>query len=190
MKKIIVAGLVAGILSIGFTGLVRALLRDVESSHGNLVSGATINLQVGDSDPSLFTFGFENMVPGEMKEVATNIASVGGLAGNFSMQLGVSNSSEGDNPEPETDITGDGELEECAEVSLVFGDGLENRVLLDFTPMALATTVLDAAADTQIDQWVADGTAKMRLLMRTDACGPEAMGDQFEMDLMFFLDQV
>lgn len=191
MKKIILGFLLTGLLSMSLVHLARAFLKDTETSYGNPVTGATLNLRVGETDPSIFQFGFENVKPGEIHQFWVAVVSDGGVAGNFWMQVEAINSHEGVNPESETDTVGKGELDECAEVAIAFEqDGMPEPVtLLNWTPIMNVGT-LDAGANTPVDQIVNSQEGKMHFMLRTDICGAEAMGDGFDVNLAFYLEQV
>ena len=135
MKKLFGAILIAGLLVISMVTITRALLQDVEYVTGNKVIGATVNLQVGDNDPSTVSFIFNKVKPGEEREFSVPIASVGGYIGNFWYELNTSNSIEGENPESETETTGEGELDDCAEVFVNFENTDNGQVAssLDWT---------------------------------------------------------
>lgn len=190
MKKIIISLLVAGVLSFGLTSAARALLQDTEYSTGNLVKGATINLRVGDNDPSTFSFIFNNVSPGEIRELQVPVANMGGVTGNFWMEVTTDNSQEGDNPESETEITGEGELDDCAEIWVGFDNSdLLTAQSVDWTA-ANAVGSLETFWGNNVDAWVGVKTARLNLKLRTDNCGTDAMGDQFDLNLIFHLDQV
>lgn len=191
MKKIFLAILIALGLSLGVITVAKALLTDTETSMGNTVRGASLNLKVGDNDPTTYSFSFDNIAPGEVWQSWSSIESTGSISGNFWLDLAVSNSGEGDNPEAETDILGDGELESCAEIKMGFFDpqGAET-LLFDFTPVAAAVGSHDQLVGSVIDALIEAGATNFNIEMRTDACGNEAMGDQFDVDLIFYLDQV
>jgi hypothetical protein len=175
---------------LSLTSITRALLQDTEVTNGNLVKGSTINLKIGDNDPSTVSFIFNNVKPGEVREFMVPVASVGGMSGNFWMEVLTSNSQEGDNPESETDITGEGELDDCAEISVTFDNSDALTALSkDWTP-ANAVGTLETFWGNNVDAWVGVKTARMHLLLRNDNCGPDAMGDQFNLNLSFHLDQV
>ena len=189
IKKLFFATLIAIALGMSTTTITKALLQDTETSSGNTVRGATINLRVGDQDPSIFSFAFNNVVPGEIHQLWVEVANTGGIGGNFWMEANSSNSLELDNPEGETDILGEGELDDCAEVQIVFDDDAGTEVLaMPFSPIS-ALGSIDSNIGSQIDALV-DAGARMNLQLRTDACGNEAMGDAFDLDLVFHLDQV
>jgi hypothetical protein len=188
-KKIIFAFLLAIIFGAGAAKVTRALLQDTEESLGNTVTGASINLKVGDDDPSTFSFNFNNVTPGEIHQLWVAVAKdTAGVGGNFWLEVSSSNSLELNNPEGETDTVGEGELDDCAEVQLIFDDNLGTEILaLPFTPVNEIGSV--DMGRTEIDTLV-DGGARMNLQLRTDSCGSESMGDAFDLDLIFHLDQV
>ncbi|MBT4124215.1 MAG: hypothetical protein HN981_00320 [Candidatus Pacebacteria bacterium] len=189
IKKLSFAFLGAVLLSFGAVGATKALLQDTEMVMGNTVKGATINLRVGDTDPTTLNFNFNNIIPGEVHQMWTAISSVGGVGGNFWLEVDVSNSLEMDNPEGETDIIGEGELDDCAEVQIVFDDDMGNEELgLAWTPVS-AIGPIDTTPSSITDGFVSAG-GRMNLQLRTDNCGNEAMGDAFDLDLIFHLDQV
>lgn len=188
IKKVFLALLLALFLGLSSVGATKALLQDTETSFGNTVKGASINLRVGDDDPSTFSFNFNNVTPGEIHQFWVEIAKDGGIGGNFWMEVASSNSLEMDNPEGETDILGEGDLDDCAEVQIIFDDDMGTEVLaIPFTPVN-AIAPIDTNLST-IDSLV-DGGARMNLQLRTDACGSESMGDAFDLDLTFHFDQV
>lgn len=191
MKKLFGAILIAGLLVISMVTITRALLQDVEYVTGNKVIGATVNLQVGDNDPSTVSFIFNKVKPGEEREFSVPIASVGGYIGNFWYELNTSNSIEGENPESETETTGEGELDDCAEVFVNFENTDNGQVAssLDWT------TVNQVGNQEQFwgnspDAWVGTGVAQFNLKLRTDACESDSMGDGFDLDLVFHLEEV
>ena len=195
MKKLLIAIILAGLLSFSLATVNRALLQDIEQTTVK-VRGATLNLKVGENDPSTVSYVFNNLVAGEIREFWLPIASVGGLDGNFWMELVTKNSAEGDNPESETDVAGEGELDKCAEVWIGFDNSAdpENQTILeaqtiDWTSINTVSS-LETFWGNQVDAWVGVGSAKMHLMMRTDNCGSEAMGDVFDLDVIFHLDQV
>jgi hypothetical protein len=114
------------------------------------------------------------------------------MTGNFWMEVQAVNSTEGENPESETDTTGEGELDDCAEVWLGFTN-IENPAL---TAQSLDWTVINTISPVEtfwgnsVDAWINARIAQFTLKLRNDNCGPEAMGDGFDLDLIFHLDQV
>jgi len=191
MKKLLIAVVIAGLLVASMTAAARALLQDTEYVTGNKVIGATLNLQVGENDPSTVSFIFNNVKPGEEREFSVPIANTGKVTGNFWLEVAASNSTEGDNPEPETDTTGEGELDDCAEIWINFtnNENTQEAQVIDWTTINTVDT-LETFWGNSVDAWVGVGTAIFNLKLRTDNCGPEAMGDGFDLDLMFHLDEV
>lgn len=181
---------VAFMLSLSVVGVTRALLTDKEESYQNTIKAATINLQVGDSDPSVMALDFSEVVPDQIYKSTTNVISNGGLAGNFWMALNITNSQEAENPEGETNTTGKGELEDCAELRIVFDEGTpEELILLEHTIASMAIMDLDPGSGSTLDQRLQAGT-EMTVQLRTNFCGNEAMGDSFDLNFDFHLDQV
>ena len=189
IKKVFFALVLALAFGLATAKLTRALLQDTEISSGNTIQGSSINLQVGDTDPSTLAFNFTNVAPGEIHQLWTEVKNIGGMGGNFWMEVAVSNSLELDNPEPETDILGEGDLDDCAELQLAFdNDNEAEQIALPFTPVTNLSAI-DSVSNTLINSMVDEG-AVMNLQLRTDNCGNEAMGDAFDLELIFHLDQV
>jgi len=176
-------------IAVSALGATWALFSDIEESRDNPVSLATLDLQVGDNNPSTLSFNFNNLSPANSPEwVTANIRSIGDIAGDFWMEIITKDSSEGKNPEPETNIdpADGGELEECAEARVTFN----NTPLFDFTPVASLATEWDKGWGSDIDAWVESVSgANFKLEVRTTNCTAEAMGDSFNLDLVFHLDQ-
>ena len=191
MKKMLIAVILAGLLVAGMAAVARALLQDTEYVTGNKVLGATLNLQVGDNDPSTVSFIFSHVKPGEEREFSVPIANTGKVTGNFWFEVATSNSIEGDNPEPETEITGQGELDDCAEIWVNFTntENTQTAQVIDWTVINAVNT-LETFWGNSADAWVGVGTAVFNLKLRNDNCGPEAMGDGFDLDLVFHLDEI
>ena len=189
LVKVFFSLLLAVIFGLSTVSITRALLKDTETSSGNTVKGASINLQVGDQDPSILSFDFNNVIPGEIHQLWTEVKNVGGIGGNFWLEVTTSNSLELNNPEGETDILGEGDLVDCAELQLSFDNEFhDEEVVLPFTPVKNITAV-DSVSNTMVDTMVDEGGV-MNLQLRTDNCGNESMGDAFDLDLVFHLDQV
>lgn len=190
MKKLLITIVLAGLLSLLMTNVARALLQDTEYIMDNQVRGATINLQVGDNDPSTVNFVFNNVQPGEIREFSVPIANVGGIGGNFWMEVQTDDSQEGDNPEAETDTLGEGELDDCAEIWIGFeNDNDLSAQTLDWTPVNTVGN-LEEFWGNNVDSWVNVGIARFQLKLRADNCGVESMGDMFDLNLIFHLDQI
>lgn len=189
LVKVFFSLLLAVIFGLSTVSITRALLKDTEISSGNTVKGASINLQVGDQDPSILSFDFNNVIPGEIHQLWTEVKNIGGIGGNFWLEVTTGNSLELNNPEGETDILDEGDLVNCAELQLSFdNDFHDEEIVLPFTPVKNITAV-DIVSNTMVDTIVDEG-AVMNLQLRTDNCGNEAMGDAFDLDLVFHLDQV
>ena len=192
MTKFVKILILTTILSLGVYGIAQAFFTDTEESYANPVQASTINLQVGDSDPSVYSFSFPNVFPGQTFETETNIANTSNLPGNFWIEIGGSNSQEGENPEGETDTEGEGELIDCADVRLSFVDDVGQEVVVfDSMPLTSYLRTYDyAEVNSAVDEMVNMSTAKMKVQMRIDNCGKESMADSFDIDMVFHLDQV
>lgn len=192
MTKFYKAIILTSILSLGIYGAVKAFLTDVEQSFGNRVQASSINLRVGDSDPSVFSFVFNDLKPGIVAETQTFITNDGSIDGNFWFDILVANEQEGENFESETDVSGDGDLSSCAEMKISFIDQSNiETILIDYTP------VLNVVGEYEkndmfsiVDQLVNTDQALMKIYMRADNCGNEVMGDYFDLNFNFYLDQV
>lgn len=176
----------------GIVSLSKAYFSDTELSLGNKISMGTVNLQVGDHDPSTFSFEFSNIAPGEMWQTYAAVKTIGSLSGNFWFDVATSNSQEGDNPEAETDTEGEGDLENCTELRIVFYNDStgEEFELFDFTPIGDLVGGHEEHSGSDVDALVESNLAIMNLQARMDNCGNEAMGDSFDLDLAFHLQQV
>lgn len=190
MKKLFLGAVLAAIISISLVKLAQAYLLDQETSTGNLVSGATISLQVGADDPSTWGFQFADIIPGQIHEVMVPIVSSGSIPGNFWLEVAVSDSEEGDNPSSETEITGEGDLDDCSEIAIDFvsDDGSQYLSMLNWTPVN-EVVPQDIDGGSLIDDLVRAGNGQMDLMLRTDQCGLESMGDFYYLDFIFHLDQ-
>lgn len=167
-----------------------AYFSDTESSTANLIQMGTLNLQVGDSDPAVFNFDFQNIAPGESWQDSLVIQNVGSIDGNFWFEINVHDSTEGENPEPETDITGEGELDDCAEIRITALPTTGNEItILDFTPITQAIGSYEQLAETNVDSAINSDSIQYQMEIKTDQCANEAQGDTLLMDLLFHLDQ-
>jgi predicted ribosomally synthesized peptide with SipW-like signal peptide len=68
---------------------VYALFNDTEVSSGNTITGGTLNLQVGSTDPCTATISVPVLKPGDSGNAATwQVQNTGNLAGNLNISLG------------------------------------------------------------------------------------------------------
>lgn len=113
MKKIL--GLtVAALLVMGLVGGgTWAYFSDVETSTGNVLTAGTLNLQVGDVDPTTANITVAAMKPGDTGNAADwNIINNGTISGNLTIAISAITNNENTRLEPElaydaTDGTGE-----------------------------------------------------------------------------------
>lgn len=187
-KTLIIAGIVL-ILALSITGVTRALLQDSEMSTGNTVQMSSLNLQVGETDPSTVQFSFPGLVGGETREFSTELRNTGDIPGNFWLEIQTVNSQEQNNSESETDVEGKGDLDDCAQIQVSFSN-LQSGVVpvVPFTFLH-SVNVIDQETQTLLDSMLEEGMS-LKLELSTDFCGNESMGDSFDLDLIFHLDQI
>jgi predicted ribosomally synthesized peptide with SipW-like signal peptide len=145
---------VAALLVIGLIGGgTWALFSDVETSEDNTFTAGTLDLTVDNQDdPSIVAIDIGPMPPGAA--AAYNmwvVRNVGNIAGDLQLTVSAIDDQEGDNPESETNITGDGDLSGQLDVILfvdvngngafdtgtdteLYGDGAEGMDLLSGMP--------------------------------------------------------
>lgn len=170
-------------------GMSKGLFQDEEVA-GSSISLGTLNLQIGDNDPSTIALDFTNMEPGEERIYSLNLKNTGQVLGNFWFEGEVVSSLEGVNSEAETDTQEPGDLDTCAKMNIEVDDLHGNTLQL-----ATDTYLIDMAnsfeteSGTYVDEGVNHGPIEMRVKVDTYDCGPEAMGDIVDMNLNFYLEQ-
>lgn len=191
LKKLLYALFLISGVAISTFKLTKAFFSDTEESIGNLFSNPYVNLQVGDSDPSVYQFGYSDFKRNEIYENEVAVVRAGGTGGNFSMEFSHDSSTEGINPEAETDTEGEGELDDCIEFRVVFDNGASEEVWFDWSNLTDIEGFIhnEGFMDGETDYWVNCGIANMKLQARTHNCGNEAMGDQFLMNIKFYFDE-
>ncbi len=196
-KSLITIAAVAAI-AVGATG---AYFSDSESVTGNTFSAGTLDLQVGESNPTTWSFGADNIAPGANINADTTIANIGTIDGNASISFAVNNSSEGVNPPPETNIVPDGDLEEQMRIMVYMREdgsgGFVNIGIAGFADVLDGQT-LDIP-DAQ-DAWINDSSTNTEIRIRawfvqdthmfSTGDNNDTMGDSFDLDLVFHLDQI
>ena len=115
-KKILISlSTIAAVAAIAIGGTV-AYFSDTETSTGNTFSAGTLNLQVGNYDPTSVKITLSNMKPGDAANAATwLVKNTGSIAGKLTVGVGAITNNENDciEPEQEGDSTcgaTDGEL--------------------------------------------------------------------------------
>ncbi len=188
-KQLVLAGLLLASTIAGSIGVTRAMLRDEEvSSH--TVSLGTVNLQVGDTDPIDLPIDLTNMSGSDTLTYEVDLKSDGSIPGNFSVLPVISNDSEGENPEGETNKEGDGEADTCVQLLLaVNAPGYDEQVLANDTLANLAEIELDDPDNTIVDEMVNSDGATLKIRAHSGLCGMHSMGDTVDLDLIFYLEE-
>ena len=189
IKQITLALLIILITGAATLGISKAVFQDEELAQSTISLG-TLNLQVGQSDPINVPLDFSGMSAGEERVFAMDIQNTGQLAGNFWVHGEITSSTEGENPEPETDIEGEGELDDCARLIVTVDDNqgqtlpvINNLLLKDIT------ADFEEADGNTIDQAINNGPTQMQIKVNTDNCDSDAMGDTANINLLFYLSQ-
>lgn len=194
IKQVTLSLLIIFLTVLAATKASRALFSDAELSQNTIALG-TLNLQVGQEDPAVIDLDFSNIVPGETKSFEAQILNTGGINGNFWFEPEVTNSTEGDpneggNPEAETNIEGEGELDDCVRLRVSFTDPENDPVkVIDLALLTILDESYEAEANTVVDQMINDGHATMKIEADTANCSNHAMGDTVDLNLLFHLDQ-
>lgn len=172
-------------------GLSRAVFQDQETVDPVITMGV-LNLQVGDEDPANVPLDFAGMVPEEVRSYTFDVNNTGQVEGNLWIQGVITQSSEGDNPESEPLTVFDGDIAQCARLTLSMIDSEDNEVLLinDELIENVHQQTYETDYGTLIDEAVNNGPTEARLTISAYGCGSETMGDILNLDLLFHLTQV
>ncbi len=189
IKRIILSFLAIILVGAAVVGISKGLFQDEEVAESNISLG-TLNLKIGDDDPSTIALDFTGMEPGEERVYSFNLRNTGQVKGNFWFEGEVLASLEGVNSEAETDTEEPGDLDNCAKMNIEVDDLHGN------TPQLVTDTYLvdmgssfETDSGTFVDEGVNHGPIEMRVKVDTYDCGPEAMGDIVDMNLNFYLEQ-
>jgi len=196
LKKIIGTLIAIAALSVLVGSAFTAAFSDQESSKQNELTAGVLDLQLGNSDTYILRFNNEEpLAPGSDGAVETAIGNAGDVDGNFYVTVTLANDSEGDNPPPETDIEGDGELDNCVDVRATLSNATETAtaVLFDWIradQLHEPGETWDEDSGTAVDDLINAGDAFLTIEWRVDReCGNEMMGDVFDLNFSFHLDQ-
>ena len=197
MKKIIGTLIAIAALSVLVGSAFTAAFSDQESSQQNELKAGILNLQLGEKHVLRFNDGEEVLAPGSKGAVSTSIRNDGNIEGNFYVKVTLSNDSEGDDPqpEPETDKEGDGELDACVDIRATLTNTAETAtaVLFDWIradQLHNPGRIWDEDSHTAVDDLINAGDAILTIEWRVDReCGNEMMGDIFDLNFTFRLDQ-
>lgn len=189
IKRITLSLLAIILIGAAVVGMSKGLFQDEEVA-GSSISLGTLNLKIGEDDPSSIALDFTGMEPGEERVYSFNLRNTGQVQGNFWFEGEVLASLEGINSESEADIEEPGDLAACAKMNIEVDDLHGN------TPQLVTDTYLsdmensfETESGTYVDEGVNHGPIEMRVKVDTYDCGPEAMGDIVDMNLNFYLEQ-
>jgi len=200
MKRIILSLVTIVAVAAIATGATVAYFSDTETSNSNTFAAGTLNLQVGVTDPSTWNFNLSNMKPGDNSNFDAAIKNIGTIDGDAKIDIAVSNSVEGDNLEPESDTTEPGDLDKQVRIIVYMqedsGDGFTNIGAINGYASNLNGNSFDIP--NTYDGWINDDSTDTKIRFRVtfmdDSGQPfdndDAMGDSFDLDLTFHLDQV
>ena len=189
--KLITVSVLLIFISLGVAlGISRALFED-QQMLDTTISMGTLNLKVGDESPANVPLDFENMMPGESRTVSFMVENIGSVEGNFWVRGEIIEEGEGENPHNEPVTALDGDLRECARLSLhrVRDDGLVDTVV-NHMLLRNIETEFDAESGSETDIALNNGPVEMRVLVSTQMCGNETMGDFLKANLYLYLTQV
>jgi predicted ribosomally synthesized peptide with SipW-like signal peptide len=104
-KILLSLSVIAAVAAIAIGGTV-AYFSDVETSTGNTFSAGTLNLQVGNSDPTSVKITLSDMKPGDTGNAATwLVKNTGSISGKLTIRVGAITNNENECKEPEGDNT-------------------------------------------------------------------------------------
>lgn len=189
--KLIALSLIIVLVGAGVAlSLSRALFEDRQVLDTTISMG-TLNLQVGDYGPASIPLDFQNMVPGEFRTVIFEVDNIGSVEGNFWVRGEIISAGEGENPANEPETESDGDLHNCARLSLfrMKDNGLFDNVVNNMLIRNIETE-FEIESGTETDADVNNGPAEMHLVVNTLECGNETMGDVLTADLSLYLTQV
>lgn len=192
-KKIALgAAIIAGLGAGGLT-LSQALFSDLETLESNTAGAATVNLKLGGEDPTQIHFDLPNIMPSVPQRASISVTDIGTGADfneNLYIDLLVTDSDEGVNSEAETDIEGEGELDDCLMVRASYLDGGNEIEVMPYTSLTdLESTFIDEQSQSDLDNAIQLGTINLDFDFSADACGNEAMGDNIAFDMLFYYEQ-
>ncbi len=192
MKKIIIS-LMAVMITVGLVGIgTYAIFSDTETSLGNTFTAGTLDLTVNDKDgPSVVSYTFENMKPGDEETVTFWLENVGTIKDvKARMQFDITQNLENGCNEPEglVDATcgtpgdGEGELAGVLMTEIYFNGGFATRGNL---------SALDAKEEFPLPPWQSDWYKnEVRLNFSIDSSvGNIIQGDACTVDITFALEQ-
>ena len=192
-RKIIAALILVAGLGLGAFQASRALFSDVETLSNNTAGAATVNLKLAGEDPTQVHFDLPNIMPSQPQRASIAMTDIGSGADyqeNLYVGLVVTDSDEGLNSEAETDVEGEGELDDCLMLRVSYLDAGNEVEVLPYTSFPdLANVFIDEQANSALDALLQTKTVNLNFDFSADACGNEAMGDGLAFDLVFYYEQ-
>jgi predicted ribosomally synthesized peptide with SipW-like signal peptide len=123
-KKILVSMMVIGLVATLAGAGLHAYFSDTEKSEGNTFTAGTLNLKVGDADPTAWKITVSNMYPGQSGSESVIVKNDGSLDGRLSISFSGLVDDENGLTEPESaegDDTKSGELAENLHLKITIG---------------------------------------------------------------------
>ncbi|KXA89326.1 hypothetical protein AKJ57_05450, partial [candidate division MSBL1 archaeon SCGC-AAA259A05] len=154
---------------------------DVETSSGNTFTAGTLNLEVGEDDPCTWSFGGEDLEPGDSGSSTALIKNSGSIAGDASLDIAISNDS--------------GELDEYLRVTITLDEDGDWSTTGDQEEIVrgLASNITGTEIEITHDAWINEDTTNTQIKVHwkfVDKSGvAEAEGDKFDLNLTFHLEQ-
>jgi len=114
-KKILVSMILVGLVAALAGAGLYAYFSDTEKSTGNTFTAGTLNLKVGDQDPTTWKITVSNMYPGQTGSTSVVVANTGSLNGKLSISFSSLVDDENGITEPESELSDDETSGELAE---------------------------------------------------------------------------
>ncbi len=194
IKKLGLGLLLTIAMVFGALRLSKALFSDVETLKDNTAGAASVNLKLAGQDPTQVKFSLPNLIPGVPASATVGVTDIGtgsGFNENLYIGLVVTDSDEGVNTEAESDIDGEGELDDCLMMRVSYKDLGGNVV--EVQPYTLFSELenifIDEENRSPLDNLLQNTTVNLTFDFSADACGNEAMGDTVTFDLNFYYEQ-
>jgi hypothetical protein len=179
IKKLVLGAVMASALVFGALRLSRALFSDVETLRDNTAGAASVNLRLAGQDPTQVSFNMPNIIPGEPQRSSIAVTDIGtGADFNENLYIGlvVTDSDEGINTEAETDVEGDGELDDCLMMRVSYMDGDNEVEVQPYTSFPILEEMfIDEQNFSPLDNRLQITSVNLNLDFSADACGNEAM---------------
>ncbi len=184
MKQVLLSLTTIALVCLMMVGGAFAQFSDTETSRANIVAAGTLDLVVNAENPLESTLiDFQNMYPGEYREVEINLTNQGSLAGNTWMMFTDLVCSTGAYVEPEAAVEGDTPIDDICSQIIVSIDGVEQGTLAEIANVAIPLFLLEAAGNGN------SGVTMVLGFLFVEEAGNEYQGDMCEFTMVFGLDQ-